>query len=181
MTTLLALVGRALGWITLEDVVGPHPDTAFIYTPDKWSFIVAVIAAAAGVLSLTSARVGGLSGVFISVTMVPAAGNVALGTAFGAGHEIWGLAAAGGEPRGDGSRRLADAGAAAGGVVPGRGAAQPPRGPSRRREWPSRVARGGRPGGPPGGVLYPVCVAARRTSRRASGGAEWDRRAGERR
>jgi uncharacterized hydrophobic protein (TIGR00271 family) len=90
VTTLLALVGRALGWITLEDVVGPRPDTAFIYTPDKWSFIVAVIAAAAGVLSLTSARVGGLSGVFISVTTVPAAGNVALGLAFGAGHEIWG-------------------------------------------------------------------------------------------
>ena len=90
VTTLLALVGRALGWITLEDVVGPRPDTAFIYTPDRWSFIVAVIAAAAGVLSLTSARVGGLSGVFISVTTVPAAGNVALGLAFGAGHEIWG-------------------------------------------------------------------------------------------
>lgn len=90
VTTLLALLGRALGWITLEDVVGPRPDTAFIYTPDKWSFIVAVIAAAAGVLSLTSARVGGLSGVFISVTTVPAAGNVALGLAFGAGHEIWG-------------------------------------------------------------------------------------------
>jgi uncharacterized hydrophobic protein (TIGR00271 family) len=90
VTTLLALVGRALGWVTLEDVVGPRPDTAFIYTPDKWSLIVAVIAAAAGVLSLTSARVGGLSGVFISVTTVPAAGNVALGLAFGAGHEIWG-------------------------------------------------------------------------------------------
>ena len=74
---------------------GPHrarPETAFIYTPDKWSFIVAVIAAAAGVLSLTSAKVGGLSGVFISVTTVPAAGNVALGLAFGVGHEIWGSA-----------------------------------------------------------------------------------------
>ncbi len=57
------------------------------------SFIVAVIAAAAGVLSLTSAKVGGLSGVFISVTTVPAAGNVALGIAFGAGHEIWGSTA----------------------------------------------------------------------------------------
>jgi Domain of unknown function (DUF389) len=51
---------------------------------------VAVIAAAAGVLSLTSARVGGLSGVFISVTTVPAAGNVALGLAFGVREEIVG-------------------------------------------------------------------------------------------
>lgn len=88
-----ALAARALGWVTLADVTGKRPDTAFIYTPDKWSFIVAVIAAAAGVLSLTSAKVGGLSGVFISVTTVPAAGNVALGLAFGAGAEIWGSAA----------------------------------------------------------------------------------------
>ncbi len=89
-TTAATLVGRALGWVTLDDVTGPRPQTAFIYSPDKWSFIVAVIAAAAGVLSLTSARVGGLSGVFISVTTVPAAGNVALGLAFGAWHEVVG-------------------------------------------------------------------------------------------
>jgi len=90
VTMLAALVGRALGWVTIEDVSGPRPETAFIYTPDKWSFIVAIIAAAAGVLSLTSDRVGGLSGVFISVTTVPAAGNVALGLAFGVGDEIGG-------------------------------------------------------------------------------------------
>jgi len=90
LTCAAALLGRALGWITLDDVSGPRPGTAVIYSPDKWSFIVAVVAAAAGVLSLTSARVGGLSGVFISVTTVPAAGNVALGLAFGVGDEIWG-------------------------------------------------------------------------------------------
>jgi uncharacterized hydrophobic protein (TIGR00271 family) len=90
VTTLAALVGRALGWVTLHDITGPRPDTGFIYTPDKWSFMVAVIAAAAGVLSLTSAKVGGLSGVFISVTTIPAAGNVALAAAFGVSHEVWG-------------------------------------------------------------------------------------------
>jgi uncharacterized hydrophobic protein (TIGR00271 family) len=90
LTAVAALAARGLGWITEDDVTGPRPGTAFIYTPDRWSFIVAVIAAAAGVLSLTSAKVGGLSGVFISVTTVPAAGNVALGLAFGAGDEIWG-------------------------------------------------------------------------------------------
>jgi uncharacterized hydrophobic protein (TIGR00271 family) len=89
-TCLAALVGRALGWVTVEDVTGPRPDTGFIYTPDQWSLIVAVLAAAAGVLSLTSARLGGLSGVFISVTTIPAAGNVALGLAFGAWHEVRG-------------------------------------------------------------------------------------------
>ena len=51
-----------------------------------------MIAGAAGVLSLTSARVGGLSGVFISVTTVPAAGNVALGLAFGQMAEVRGSA-----------------------------------------------------------------------------------------
>jgi uncharacterized hydrophobic protein (TIGR00271 family) len=91
-TALAALAARGLGWVVEEDITGPRPDTGFIYTPDKWSFIVAIIAAAAGVLSLTSAKVGGLSGVFISVTTVPAAGNVALGLAFGVGHEIWGSA-----------------------------------------------------------------------------------------
>ncbi|MEO6143812.1 MAG: DUF389 domain-containing protein [Dermatophilaceae bacterium] len=90
LTTAVVLAAKGLGWVTLEDVRGPRPGTDFIYFPDKWSFIVAVIAAAAGVLSLTSARTGGLSGVFISVTTVPAAGNVALGLAFGVGNEIWG-------------------------------------------------------------------------------------------
>ncbi|MFD4366952.1 DUF389 domain-containing protein [Rhodococcus sp. NPDC058521] len=90
VTTLLCLLARVLGWITIEDVTGPRPATAFVYTPDKWSFIVAVIAAAAGVLSVTSARSGGLIGVFISVTTVPAAGNIALGIAFGAGSTTWG-------------------------------------------------------------------------------------------
>ncbi|MFJ1460270.1 DUF389 domain-containing protein [Nocardia sp. N2S4-5] len=88
VTLLLAVLGRALGWITLDDVVGPRPGTAFIYSPDKWSFIVALVAGAAGVLSLTSAKATGLAGVFISVTTVPAAGNIALGIAFGVGSAI---------------------------------------------------------------------------------------------
>ena len=90
VATVAALAGRGLGWITFADVTGARPGTDFIYSPDKWSFIVALIAAAAGVLSLTSAKVGGLSGVFISVTTVPAAGNVALGNAFGARGEVAG-------------------------------------------------------------------------------------------
>lgn len=90
IVTLLCLVGRALGWITITDLTGPRPQTAFIYTPDKWSFIISLAAAAAGVLSLTSARLGGLSGVFISVTTIPAVGNIALGLAFGAFGEIRG-------------------------------------------------------------------------------------------
>ena len=91
-TTVGSLLGRWLGWIEPWQVGGPRPLTAFIYSPDKWSLVVAVIAAAAGVLSLTSERVGGLSGVFISVTTVPAAGNIGLGLAFGEWGEVRGSA-----------------------------------------------------------------------------------------
>ena len=90
LATLAALLARGLGWVDIGDITGRRPDTDFIYSPDRWSFVVAVIAAAAGVLSLTSAKVGGLSGVFISVTTVPASGNVALGLAFGAWDEVRG-------------------------------------------------------------------------------------------
>ena len=92
-STVLSLIARGLGWVVVEDVTGQRPETAFIYTPDKWSFIVAIIAAAAGVLSLTSAKVGGLSGVFISVTTVPAAGNIALALAFTQWSEVVGSSA----------------------------------------------------------------------------------------
>jgi uncharacterized hydrophobic protein (TIGR00271 family) len=90
IVTVLALVGLQVGLIDPAEVTGSRPGTAFIYQPSVWSFIVALIAAAAGVLSLTSSRVGGLSGVFISVTTVPAAGNIALGVALGDWAEVTG-------------------------------------------------------------------------------------------
>jgi uncharacterized hydrophobic protein (TIGR00271 family) len=91
-TTLLSLVARALGWVNVDDL-SQRPETAFLYSPDKWSFIVALIAAAAGVPSITSARLHGLSGVFISVTTIPAAGNVGLALAFGVWPEVCGSSA----------------------------------------------------------------------------------------
>ena len=124
VTCLAGLVGRALGWITLDDISGDRPATDFIYSPDKWSFIVAVLAAAAGVLSLTSAKLGGLSGVFISVTTIPAAGNVALGLAFGAWDEVRGSGlAARRQHRRHGARRLAHPRAPGCRVVAGAGTA----------------------------------------------------------
>lgn len=82
VTTGIVLLGRLLGWVTIEMLTQPHPGTAFIYTPDKWSVIVSLIAGIAGVLAMTSQRAGGLVGVFISVTTIPAAGNIAIGLAF---------------------------------------------------------------------------------------------------
>ena len=90
VTAVVGLLFRWTGWVSASDITAPRPSTGFIYTPDRWSFIVALIAAAAGVLSVTSSRVGGLSGVFISVTTIPAAGNLALGLAFWLPGEIWG-------------------------------------------------------------------------------------------
>ena len=76
------LVWRSVRWINPPKTSPvPRPDTARPPRRTSWSFLVAPIAAAAaGVLSLTSAKVGGLSGVFISVCTVPAAGNIGLGS-----------------------------------------------------------------------------------------------------
>lgn len=91
VTYALSWVMRGIGWVDLDDLQH-HPETDFIYSPDRWSFVVAVLAAVAGILSITSARLGGLAGVFISVTTIPAAGNIALAAAFAEWHEVRGSA-----------------------------------------------------------------------------------------
>ena len=90
VVTLLALVFRAAGAITPEMVTQPRPNTGFIWHPDKWSFIVALVAGAAGALALAIQKTATMVGVFISVTTVPAAGNLALGLAVGETGEIVG-------------------------------------------------------------------------------------------
>ena len=69
--------------------VDEHPLTDFISHPDAFSFIVAVFAGIAGVLSLTSAKSGALIGVLISVTTIPAAANIGVAAASANGGE-WG-------------------------------------------------------------------------------------------
>ncbi|MCX4883000.1 MULTISPECIES: DUF389 domain-containing protein [unclassified Streptomyces] len=67
-----------------------RPNTNFIYRPDWFSFVVAVLAGIAGTLSLTSAKSGLLVGVAISVTTVPAAANAAVAFAYGQYKQAWG-------------------------------------------------------------------------------------------
>jgi uncharacterized hydrophobic protein (TIGR00271 family) len=93
VVTLFALVARLTGLITLDMVTAPRPETGFIWHPDQWSFIVAFIAGAAGTLAMTIEKASTMVGVFISVTTIPAAGNLALGLAFWTRHEIVGSAA----------------------------------------------------------------------------------------
>ena len=93
ITVGLALLSRALGWVALDDVTGPRPLTGFIWRPDRWSAVVALLAGCAGVLSQTAGRSNALVGVFISVTTVPAAGDFALSLALGAPDQMLGSAA----------------------------------------------------------------------------------------
>ena len=88
VTTAAALVWRSVGWIHTDLLDAERPQTGFITAPDRWSLIVAVLAGIAGVLSLTAAKSGALVGVFISVTTVPAAGDISLALALGDGDEL---------------------------------------------------------------------------------------------
>jgi uncharacterized hydrophobic protein (TIGR00271 family) len=88
LAACLTLVGRALGWFDTGLLGADRPQTGFITHPDKWSLVVAVLAGVAGVLSLTSAKSGALVGVFISVTTVPAAADMAVSLALGGGAEF---------------------------------------------------------------------------------------------
>ncbi len=83
VTILATLIGRAVGLVDPGMLDRNRPFTDFISHPDWFSFIVASLAAVAGMISLTSAKSGALIGVLISVTTVPAAGNIAVALALG--------------------------------------------------------------------------------------------------
>jgi uncharacterized hydrophobic protein (TIGR00271 family) len=85
-----AAVAVVVVWSLLFKVTGlapdgpkaSHPLTIFISNPDFFSFLIAWLAGTAGVLSLTSAKSGALIGVLISVTTVPALGDIGLSIAY---------------------------------------------------------------------------------------------------
>lgn len=79
----------AVGLFTETKLEADRPNTGFIYAPDWFSFVVAVLAGAAGTLSLTSAKSGALVGVAISVTTVPAAANAAVALIYGDSKQTW--------------------------------------------------------------------------------------------
>ena len=77
-----------IGLITFEQAT-TGPLTDFIISPDGWSFVIALLAGVAGVLSLTTSKSSALVGVFISITTVPAVGTIGLTLAVGAWDEAW--------------------------------------------------------------------------------------------
>ncbi|WP_344896364.1 DUF389 domain-containing protein [Nonomuraea antimicrobica] len=87
ITFACALVSAWLGWIDTSNL-HENPEVHFIVVPDRWSFIVALLAGVAGVLSITAGKSSALVGVFISVTTVPAAGYVAVALALSEWAEV---------------------------------------------------------------------------------------------
>ncbi|BCH20106.1 MULTISPECIES: DUF389 domain-containing protein [Phyllobacteriaceae] len=101
VTTLLGgfALATAIAWLVwatahaigLIDPVAATTGAAtdFIVKPDAWSFVIALLAGCAGMLSLTTAKSSALVGVFISITTVPAVGTIGLTLALGAWGEAW--------------------------------------------------------------------------------------------
>jgi uncharacterized hydrophobic protein (TIGR00271 family) len=73
VTAVFTLMFEAFGWVTLE-TTSELTEVDFIFQVGPFSFVVALLAGAAGMLSLVSSKSAALAGVFISVTTVPAAG-----------------------------------------------------------------------------------------------------------
>ncbi|MFF9068947.1 DUF389 domain-containing protein [Streptomyces sp. NPDC014891] len=89
-TTVFSLGMDALDLFSESLLDGERPNTGFIWQPDPFSFVVAVLAGVAGTLSLTSAKSGALVGVAISVTTVPAGANAAVALSYGEFGQMWG-------------------------------------------------------------------------------------------
>jgi uncharacterized hydrophobic protein (TIGR00271 family) len=80
---LFALFAKWTGLVDAGFVLGERTLTSFISEPSTFSFIVALFAGVAGMLSLTAAKSGALVGVLISVTTIPAAAAIGVAAAFG--------------------------------------------------------------------------------------------------
>lgn len=88
ITALATMGAEAFGWLTVDSVHNLD-EVDFIFQVGPVSFVVALLAGAAGMLSLVSAKATGLVGVFISVYTVTAAGFSAVAATLG----DWDLAA----------------------------------------------------------------------------------------
>ncbi|MUM18476.1 DUF389 domain-containing protein [Mycobacterium sp. CBMA271] len=91
VTAVGALAAEAVGWVTLKSI-RELQQVDFVFQVGPFSLVVALLAGAAGMLSLMSAKSAALVGVFISVTTVPAAGFAVVAATVGE-WEIAGLSA----------------------------------------------------------------------------------------
>lgn len=89
-TLLFALLVRGFGLQPRAFELGLRPVSNLINTPNFFSVSVAVLAGIVGIVSLAEARTSALLGVFISVTMIPAAADIGVSSAFGSWDEARG-------------------------------------------------------------------------------------------
>lgn len=82
VTGMGAQMAERLGWIEMTDVTTAD-QLDFIYQVGPFSLVVALLAGAAGMLSIVSSKSAALVGVFISVTTVPAAGYAVIAATLG--------------------------------------------------------------------------------------------------
>lgn len=93
LASYLATVGFRLTHIAPEGYdLGSRQLTAFISKPDGMAAVVAVLAGVIGMLSLSESRSASLIGVLVSVTTIPAVGNIGAATAYGEWSEVGGAA-----------------------------------------------------------------------------------------
>ncbi|MFD0153238.1 DUF389 domain-containing protein [Streptomyces sp. NPDC055721] len=89
-TTVFSLGMDALDLFSKAQLDADRPNTSFVWQPDPFSFVVALLAGVAGMLSLTSSKSGALVGVAISVTTIPAGANAAVALSYGDLGQMWG-------------------------------------------------------------------------------------------
>jgi uncharacterized hydrophobic protein (TIGR00271 family) len=92
ITLLFGLLIRWTGHTPKLYSLGVRPVSALIDNPNLFSLVVAVLAGIVGVVSLTEARASALIGVFISVTTIPAAADIALSLAYSSWRQARGSA-----------------------------------------------------------------------------------------
>jgi len=83
VTGVVTLLSEAAGLLDVTALRAGEHQVDFVYEIGPYSLIVALLAGAAGMLAMTSAKSAALVGVFISVTTVPAAGYVAVAAVIG--------------------------------------------------------------------------------------------------
>ena len=91
-TFALAMCIRGLGKTPLAFAQGSRPVSSLINSPNLYSVIVAVLAGIVGVVSLAESRTNAIIGVFISITTIPAAADVAVSLAYQSWSEAIGSA-----------------------------------------------------------------------------------------
>jgi uncharacterized hydrophobic protein (TIGR00271 family) len=92
VTLLFALCIRGLGKAPPPFLQGVRPVSDLINSPNLYSVVVAVVAGIVGVVSVTLSKAGAMIGVFISITTIPAAADIAVSVAFGSWSEAEGSA-----------------------------------------------------------------------------------------